>query len=165
MSNEREYWIRLPFPPSLNSIMGMRRPDKYWMMIKERAAQVAFSLADGRPMTGGVAIRYFYKKNDLRRFDIENCSKVCCDGFTEGGLWTDDYQIDDSHCTRMPINPGAGYVDIHIREISSISQFDQCSAKWDGVKRDGYGMDWLIDRPKKRKSISKIVKQTNGGDK
>lgn len=155
--DNREFWIRLPFPPSLNSIIGMRRPDKYWTMTKERAAQVAFSLAGEAPITGGVAIRYFYKKNDLRRYDIENCSKAICDGFSIGGLWIDDYQIDDSHAVRMPVSPDAGYVDIHIRVISERPLHDVDTDRMAKVDRSTFADPWTLERPKKRKKSGQKV--------
>ena len=134
MIDEQEFVICLPFPPSVNSILGKRWPDAFWVECKERAHMVALSLADGKPFKGGLEVSYLLVKNDLRRYDIRNMVKCLDDGFNNA-LWVDDYQIDRAIEDRDFIDPElewGGSVYIYVREVREVPKYDQDYAKYGG---------------------------------
>jgi Holliday junction resolvase RusA-like endonuclease len=126
----REYFLLVPFPPSVNTLIGKRYPPKDHKRCKEIAAAVANQACGGIPLTGGIEITYWFEKKDYRRWDIENMVKSLADGFTKGGLWNDDSQIDSSKQIRMHVNKkSGGWAYIHVKEISDICMLDDDTSK------------------------------------
>jgi Holliday junction resolvase RusA-like endonuclease len=121
MAMSAEYFIRLPFPPSINTKIGKRYPVREHVEASNRARQVAASISDGKPLTGSITVIYYMQKGDKRLYDLGNYQKVLDDAFTEGGLWVDDSLIDHSEQHRLPYVKDEAWVYIHIIETDPMS--------------------------------------------
>lgn len=115
--------IRLPFPPSMNSIWravpnrGMilsregrkYREDALWV--------IGTQYGDRKPMTGRLEVVIEVFVPDRRKRDLSNIPKAVEDAITKSGkIWLDDEQIDDLRVVRREVTRPAEVV-VHIREL------------------------------------------------
>lgn len=124
MSTGDWWFIELPFPPSINTYMGKRFKPKLHKEYHQLAAQVGGATVE-KTLTGSIEVDYFFQKGDLKRNDLSNFCKSLDDGFTAGGVWGDDSQIDHAHLHRLPSVPNQPKVYVLIREVSPTCGIDQ----------------------------------------
>lgn len=115
--------LRLPFPPSMNSIWravpnrGMilsragrkYREDALWVIHTQVTNEKVF--------TGRLQVVIEVYVPDRRKRDLSNIPKAVEDAITKSGkIWVDDEQIDDLRIVRREIKKPAEVV-VHIREL------------------------------------------------
>lgn len=115
--------IRLPFPPSMNSIWravpnrGMilsragrkYREDALWVISTQHG--------DQKPLTGRLEVVIEVFVPDRRKRDLSNIPKAVEDAITKAGtIWLDDEQIDDLRVVRREVTKPAEVI-VHIREL------------------------------------------------
>ena len=115
--------IRLPFPPSMNSIWravpnrGMilsragrkYREDAIWV--------IQTQVSNDSLMTGRLKVLMEVYVPDRRKRDLSNIPKAVEDAITKSGkIWNDDEQIDDLRIVRREIKKPAEVI-VHIKEL------------------------------------------------
>ena len=119
----KELTLRLPFPPSMNSIWraipnrgmilsraGRKYRDDaiYWIHHQSKRKE---------PLEGRLQVMIEAFVPDRRKRDLSNMPKAVEDAITKAGIiWVDDEQIDDLRIIRRPVTKPA-YVVVHIRQL------------------------------------------------
>jgi crossover junction endodeoxyribonuclease RusA len=121
-TNMSELYIKLPFPPTLNTyhrhivIQGKPRTilSKQGREYKQSVLNaVLFDDGDHPPMMGRLHVTIAVAPPDNRRRDLDNIPKSVLDSLTEAKIWGDDEQIDQLLIIRLPVEkPGYAMVTI-----------------------------------------------------
>ena len=67
---------------------------------------------------GSVAVDIELRRNDARRFDVDNFAKSVLDGLTHAGVWRDDSQVDVLTIRRGPKAVGESRAIVTITELA-----------------------------------------------
>lgn len=120
MTESRSVTLRLPWPPSLNSIWRayggrtiLSEPARKYKI----AAANALPRGKVEPLRGRLAVWLLLSPpSSTPKWDIANREKLLCDLLTEQRVWIDDEQIDVLVIMRGEKST-KGYVDILIKEL------------------------------------------------
>ena len=116
--------IRLPWPPSVNTIRRNvvinKRPrtllsaaGRQWFA--DAAGHVAVQRA-GAKLLGRVHVDITLHAPDRRAIDIDNRAKALLDACTKGGMWHDDGQVDVLTLRRADVVRG-GLAIVRVTEV------------------------------------------------
>lgn len=113
--------LRLPFPPSVNHYWRHARGRHY---ISERGEayrkDVAWTvkLKRRKPLEGMLRVTIHATPPDKRRRDVDNLLKVPLDALQHGGLYRDDYQIQELRIVRMPPLKHMPHIEVTVEEVA-----------------------------------------------
>lgn len=116
--------LTLPYPPSANRLYRHVGPRvllssagrAYYAEVARIVSALRFQTAVAFPFRGSLAVMIDAYVPDLRKRDLGNVEKACCDSLTKAGVWEDDSQIDDLRIRRMPVDRGDPRVEVTIGE-------------------------------------------------
>lgn len=122
--------LRLPWPPSVNSIWrSMRAGPMAGRVLLSREGRAYFAAAErevlvqraGRSIHGRAEVELVLHAPTRAQLDIDNRAKAVLDALTKGGLWEDDSQVDVLTIRRGCVLKG-GAVLVRARECEAVPQ-------------------------------------------
>jgi crossover junction endodeoxyribonuclease RusA len=127
MNNGRQFFLELPYPPSVNTYW---RKFRNTMVISEKGREFTENVRKivapiiTEPITCRIKIEMRLHREDKRQFDLDNTLKAVQDALTKCGLWIDDKQIDVIVLRRGEISPRDGFCRILVEEIDQMDGID-----------------------------------------
>ena len=126
LPGEHATQIRLPYPPSVNSIWRsvaylFQGEPKVKVLVSERGRAYRRQVVDlvaqhGRiPLGQALVVHLHLYPPDRKRRDIDNPIKAVLDSLTHAQIWRDDSLVAELHVYRHAPRPGQACADVTIR--------------------------------------------------
>jgi crossover junction endodeoxyribonuclease RusA len=125
MTTPKSITVTLRWPPSINGYWRSIIRGKYASQIISEdgrafrsSVALLFKLCPAKvKFHGSVAVDIELRRNDARRFDVDNFAKSILDGLTHAGVWRDDSQVDVLTIRRGPKAVGESRAIVTITEL------------------------------------------------
>jgi crossover junction endodeoxyribonuclease RusA len=125
MTTPKSITVTLRWPPSINGYWRSIIRGKYASQIISEdgrafrsSVELVFALCPHKvKFHGPVEVEIVLRRNDKRRWDVDNHAKAICDSFTHVGIWRDDSQIDVLTIRRGPKSDTVSHAIVTITEL------------------------------------------------
>lgn len=110
--------LRLPWPPSVNSMYPSAKTGRRFLSQKGKDYQKAVRMAvdasgsDSEPLSGRLGYHLVLCAPDRRVRDLSNHQKSIEDSLTKCGVWQDDSQVDYIEIFRGAVGPSSATITI-----------------------------------------------------